>query len=329
MIIKSFETSKINTSKNNIILMYGRNDGLKRQLTDKLNSNFDNIEIYEEKEILDNSNNFLENILNKSLFSEKQIFLIKRASDKIHKIIEEIHLKEISDTIIIHSDNLEKKSKLRSYFEKDKKLICIPFYPDNEQTLSKLAFEFFKKRNIPISQSNINQIVTKSLGDRENLYNELLKIENFSTSGKKLTDNVIKKLINLSENHSISELIDNCLEKNKIKLIKILNENIYSNEDCIIILRTLLNKSKKILILSMEYEKNKNIDLTISTAKPPIFWKEKEATKRQVQNWNPQKLRLLIYKINELELIIKKNFNNSLNLITDFLLAQSASKTNN
>ena len=329
MIIKSFETSKINTSKNNIILMYGRNDGLKRQLTDKLNSNFDNIEIYEEKEILDNSNDFLENILNKSLFSEKQIFLIKRASDKIHKIIEEIHSKEISDTIIIHSDNLEKKSKLRSYFEKDKKLICIPFYPDNEQTLSKLAFEFFKKRNIPISQSNINQIVTKSLGDRENLYNELLKIENFSTNGKKLTDNVIKKLINLSENHSISELIDNCLEKNKIKLIKILNENIYSNEDCIIILRTLLNKSKKILILSMEYEKNKNIDLTISTAKPPIFWKEKETTKRQVQNWNPQKLRLLIYKINELELIIKKNFNNSLNLITDFLMAQSASKTNN
>ncbi len=329
MIIKSFETSRINTSKNNIILMYGRNDGLKRQLTDKLNSNFDNIEIYEEKEILDNSNNFLENILNKSLFSEKQIFLIKRASDKIHKIIEEIHLKEISDTIIIHSDNLEKKSKLRSYFEKDKKLICIPFYPDNEQTLSKLAFEFFKKRNIPISQSNINQIVTKSLGDRENLYNELLKIENFSTSGKKLTDNVIKKLINLSENHSISELIDNCLEKNKIKLIKILNENIYSNEDCIIILRTLLNKSKKILILSMEYEKNKNIDLTISTAKPPIFWKEKETTKLQVQNWNPQKLRLLIYKINELELIMKKNFNNSLNLITDFLMAQSASKTNN
>ena len=163
MIIKSFETSRINTSKNNIILMYGRNDGLKRQLTDKLNSNFDNIEIYEEKEILDNSNNFLKNIFNKSLFSEKQIFLIKRASDKIHKIIEEIHLKEISDTIIIHSDNLDKKSKLRSFFEKDKKLICIPFYPDNDQTLSKIASEFFKKRNIPISQSNINLIISKCL----------------------------------------------------------------------------------------------------------------------------------------------------------------------
>ena len=329
MIIKSFEENKINVSKNNIILMYGKNEGLKRQLTDKLTSKFNDIETYEEKEILDNSNNFLENILNKSLFSKEQIFIIKRATDKIHKIVEEINLKKISDTIIIHSDNLDKKSKLRSYFEKDKQLICIPFYPDNDQTLSKIAIEFFKKRNILISQLNINQIVTRSLGDRENLNNELLKIENFSKSGKKITDDAIKKLINLSENHSISELIDNCLEKNKIKLIKILNENIYSNDDCIIILRALLNKSKKLLILSKEYENNKNIDLTISTAKPPIFWKEKETTKRQIQNWKPQKLRLLIYKINELELIIKKNFNNSLNLITDFLLAQSVSKTNN
>ena len=329
MIIKSFEANKINTSKNNIILMYGKNEGLKRQLTEKLSSNFNDIEIYEEKEILDNSNKFLENILNKSLFSNEQMFIIKRATDKIHKILEEINLKRISDTIIVHSDNLEKKSKLRSYFEKDKQLICIPFYPDNDQTLSKIAIEFFKKRNILISQLNINQIITRCLGDRENLYNELLKIDSFSKSGKKLTDDTIKKLINLSENHSISELIDNCLEKNKIKLIKILNENIYSNDDCIIILRTLLAKSKKLLILSKEFEKNKNIDLTISAAKPPIFWKEKETTKRQIQSWKPQKLRLLIYKINELELIIKKNFSNSLNLITDFLLAQSVSKTNN
>ena len=146
MIIKSFEINKINISKNNIILVYGKNEGLKRQLTDKLSFNFHVIETYEEKEILDNSNNFLENILNKSLFSEKQLFLIKRASDKIYKILEEINLKGTSDTIIIHSDNLEKKSKLRSYFEKDKQLVCIPVYLDNEQTLSKITVEFFKKK---------------------------------------------------------------------------------------------------------------------------------------------------------------------------------------
>ena len=166
MIIKSFETNKINIHNSNIILMYGKNEGLKKQITDKLTSKFTDIKIYEEKEILDNSNNFLENILNKSLFSEDQIFIIKRATDKIHKIIEQINLKETSDIILINSDNLDKKSKLRSFFEKDRKLICIPVYPDNEQTLSKLAFEFFKKKNILISQVNINQIVRKSFGDR-------------------------------------------------------------------------------------------------------------------------------------------------------------------
>ena len=329
MIVKHFEVNKIDINKNNIILLYGKNEGLKKETTDKLTSNQEDITIYEEKEILENSNNFLEKILNKSLFSKKQIFIIKRTTDKIHKIIEEINLKETSDIIIINSDNLDKKSKLRSFFEKDKKLVCIPFYPDNEQTLSKLTIDFLKKKKIIISQSNINKIITKSLGDRENLYSQLIKIENFANNGKKLTDDIIKKLINLSENHSVSELIDNCLEQNKIKLIKILNENIYSNEDCIIILRTFLNKSKKILTLSMEYEKNKNIDLTISTAKPPIFWKEKETTKRQIRSWKPEKLRLLIYRINELELLIKKNINNSLNLITDFLLEQSSTLVNN
>ena len=329
MIIKSFETDKINISKNNFILMYGENEGFKKQIINNLTSKSLEIKLYEEKEILSNTNEFLENILNKSLFTDRNIFIIKRVTDKIYKIIEEINLREITDTIILNAENLDKKSKLRSLFEKDKKLICIPFYPDSDQTLSRLAFDFFKKKNILIAPSIINQIVNKSLGSRENLLNELIKIENYANNGKKVTEEIIGKLINLSKNHSISELIDNCLELNKIKLIKILNENIYSSEDSIIILRTLLNKSKKILILSTEYEKNKNIDLTISTAKPPIFWKEKETTKRQIQSWKPQKLKLLIYKINELELIIKKNFNNSLNLITDFLLAQSNSETNN
>ena len=151
MIIKSFETNKINIDKNNIILMYGKNEGFKKQITNKLTSKFNDIETYEEKEILENSNNFLENILNKSLFSEKQIFLIKRASDKIFKIIEKILDTEIQDIIIINAENLDKKSKLRSLFEKDKKLICIPFYPDSHQTLSKLALDFFKKNfNITI-----------------------------------------------------------------------------------------------------------------------------------------------------------------------------------
>ena len=328
MIIKSFETKKINIIKNNIILMYGKNEGLKKEITNNLILNVEDISSYEEKEIIDNPSIFFNSILNKSLFINKKIIIIKRASDKILKILEKILDTEIQDIIIINAENLDKKSKLRSLFEKDKKLVCIPFYPDNHQTLSKLASDFFKKKKISISQSNINQIVNKSAEQRENLLNELEKIENFSISGKIITSKVIENLINLGENHSVSELVDLCLAKNKSKLIKVLNENIYSNEDCILILRSLLNKSKLILRLSKEYERNNNIDLTISTAKPPIFWKEKETTKQQIQIWEPQSLKVLIYKLNDLELIVKKNLYNSLNLVINFLLDQSSPKAN-
>ena len=137
------------------------------------------------------------------------------------------------------------------------------------------------------------------------------------------------KLTNLIENHSISDLVDNCLAKNKKKIINILNENNFGNEDCIMITRSFLLKSKKILKLSSEFKSNKNIDLTISSAKPPIFWKEKEITKQQIYKWTPRNIRQLIYALSETELQIKKNINNSINLITDFILLQSTSITNN
>ena len=148
-------------------------------------------------------------------------------------------------------------------------------------------------------------------------------------SGKTISQGYIAKLTNLSENYSISELVDNCLAKNQKKTIYILNENNFNNEDCILIIRTLLNKSKKILKLSNDYANNNNIDLAISSAKPPIFWKDKEITKQQIYKWKPDNIKKLIFKINEIELLVKKNLNNSINLITDFLLDLSTSKTNN
>jgi DNA polymerase-3 subunit delta len=244
-------------------------------------------------------------------------------------IIEDLHTKKIDDIIIINSDNLDKKSKLRSFFEKDKNLVCIPFYPDNDQTMSQLAYNFLRSKNISISTSNINLIINKCGGDRQNLINELQKIEYFIKNGKKISIENISKLINLNENHSISELIDNCLIKNKKKIISILNENNFSNEDCIMITRSFIVKAKKLLALSIIFETNKNIDLTISSAKPPIFWKEKEITKQQIYKWKPENIKKLIYALSETELQIKKNINNSINLITDFILLQSSSATNN
>ena len=330
MIIKSFEINKINFDQNKLVLFYGKNEGFKNEATNNLIKEKDEVTKYEEKEVLENINDFIESILSKSLFESEKIIIIKRVTDKILKIIDEINSKNIEDIkIILNADNLEKKSKLRSLFEKDKKYICVPFYPDTDQTLSKLTFNFLKKKNISISQSNINLIVNKCNGDRETLLNELNKIEYFSKNGKKITAENIAKLTNLIENHGISELIDNCLAKNKKKIVNILNENNFNNEDCILITRTFLNKAKKILKLSSEFQNNKNIDLTISSAKPPIFWKDKEITKQQIYKWTPENIKQLIYKLSEIELLIKKNINNSINLITDFILYQASSNTNN
>ena len=110
------------------------------------------------------------------------------------------------------------------------------------------------------------------------------------------------KITNLIENHSLSELVDNCLAKNNKKIINILNENNFNNEDCILITRSLLNKSKKVLQLVKEFENNKNIELTISSAKPPIFWKDKEITKQQIKQWKPESIKDLIYKLADIEL---------------------------
>ena len=330
MIIKSFELKKINFEINKFILFYGKNNGLKNEAIDILIKEKNKISNYEEKEILDNEQNFIENILSQSLFEQEKFIIIKRATDKILKIIEILHSKNLEDTtIIINSDNLEKKSKLRSFFEKDKKLVCIPFYPDNEQTLSKLTYNFFRDKKISISTSNINLIVNKCSGDREALINELQKIEYFNKNGKKINSENISKLINLRENHSISELVDNCLAKNNKRTISILNENNFSNEDCILITRSFLIKAKKLLTLSKTFETNKNIELTISSAKPPIFWKEKEITKQQIYKWESKNIKQLIYALGETELQIKKNINNSINLISDFILLQSSSETSN
>ena len=330
MIKKSFELKKINLKNNNIFLFYGKNEGLKNSATEYLSKNIIKPLIYEEKEVLENSTNFLENIFTRSLFENKKFIIIKRATDKIIKIVNELKNRDIEDiTILFNSEDLEKKSKLRAIFEKNKDYICIPFYPDNFQTLSKLAFSFLKENNISTSSANISLIVEKCNGGRQNLMNELEKIKYYCKHGKKITTDNVNKLSNLAENYNISELVDNCLAKNPKKMLKILNENNFSNEECIQITRTLLNKSKKVLILCNNYQDNKNIDQIISEAKPPIFWKDKEITKIQILSWKQKQIKELIFKISEIELLLKKNFNNQINLITDFLIKVSLPTSNN
>ena len=330
MIIKNYEIHKVNFNKNYLILLFGNNEGFKNEITNKLIANKNKPSIYEEREVLNHPNNFIENLTSKSLFEDEKLIIIKRTTDKLLSVVNEVSSKNLENVkIIFNAENLDKKSKLRSFFEKNKEFICMAFYPDTDQTLSKICYEFLRERGISISASSVNLIVNKCNGDRENLLSELNKIEYFNKNGKKITTEIILKLTNLIENYDIGELVDNCLAKNKRKILNILNNNNFDNEDCILITRIFLNKTKKILKLSNEFQKNKNIDLVISSAKPPIFWKDKEITKQQIYKWTPGDIKILIYKLNEIELLIKKNINNSINLITDFILTQVASDINN
>ena len=228
---------------------------------------------------------------------------------------------------ILDADNLEKKSKLRSRFEKEKNFICIAFYPDTVQTLIKLTFNYFKERKISISSSSISLIVNKINGDRKALFNELNKLEIYSKKGKAIDDKIITKIVNLNENYEINELVNSYFAQNQKKVMSILNENNFSNEDCIMIIRSFLNKSKKLLNLSNDYLKNQNIEATIASSKPPIFWKEKEIVKQQIYKWNPKDIKNVIYKLNEIELLIKRNINISKHIITDFIIARNIVKS--
>ena len=212
---------------------------------------------------------------------------------------------------------------------KDKELISVAFYPDTNQTLSNVALNFLKEKKIVISQENLNLIINRSQGDRKILLDELEKIENYCKNGKKLTRDYLLKLTNLTENYSITELIDNCLAKNQKKTLQILNENNFTKDDCVMIARVFINKSKKMLTLCEEFERNKNIETTISSAKPPIFWKDKEITKLQIKTWSSKNIKQLIYDLSKLEYQIKKNFDVSLNLMIDFIVNIFSWKTNN
>ena len=331
MIVKAFEIKKINLDKTRLFLFYGENEGYKNEIIKKIfEKKYPNqIYRYDEKEIIDKKNDFFYSILSKSFFDNKKLIIISRVTDKIRDIIEEIISTNITDvTIILSANILEKKSKLRSFFEKEKNTICIPFYSDTNETMSNLSLNFFKKKKIFISQETINLIVERCRGNRENLYNELEKIENYSRNKKRVNYDEILKITNLAENYNVSELTDNCLAKNTKKTSHILNENNFSTDDCILIVRTLLIKAKRILKLQEEINNNSNIEQVVKNFRPPIFWKDKEIVKTQIKNWPLKKIQNVIIKINEVELLIKKNSSNSLNILSDFIIAQT-SKSNN
>ena len=325
MIIKNYQLVTNNISKFNFFLFYGDNEGLKNE---KINLIVKTTKykkfLYSEKEVLNDIENFSNSLLTKSFFDNEKIVIIKCATDKILNLLKDFINRKIEENIIIFdADTLDKKSKLRNFFEKEKNLACIPFYPDDFKNLNFISQNFFREKKIKISQETINFIIERSNGSRQHLKNELEKIDLYTANKKEIEFSEIIELTNLGKNYNISELVETCLVKNQKKVSKIMNENNFSNEDIIIIIRTFLLKTKRLLQLSKDTKSNPNLESVISHYKPPIFWKEKEIVKQQLKIWPEKNLRKLINEINNTELLIKKNVNISLNILLNFIFTNS------
>ncbi len=322
MICKFYEVGKYK-GKINFYLFYGENEG---QKIDVIQSNFneftkENTFKYNEKEIIENKQLLFENIYSKSFFENEKLILVSEVTDKSVDLIKQIISDNISDVkIILIAKRLDKKSKIRNLFEKEKIALIVPFYEDSPQTLITIAKKILNENKINLSQENLNLIIERTQGDRINLKNELQKIVLLSKDKKKIDLNDISKLTNLSENYSANELVDNCLCKNKKKTLNILNENIPSNEDNILILRTFLNKLKRLRKLRLSLRESNNVDQTINAFKPPIFWKDKDIIKQQIKIWELGDIETFIVDLNNTESLIKKNPQVSNQIINNMIL---------
>jgi len=316
MIIKSYEIQKKKSDllNNNFFLLYGENQGLKKdirkftkKIIEKKGDRLEVLSLYED-EILGDEENFYNLIYSGSLFSNKKIITIYKATDNIIEKISDIYEKYPENIfLIIFSEILEKKSKLRNFFEKNKKTICIPCYLDSERDLKTIAQLELKKDNIPLSQESINLIIEKSNSDRGNLRNEIEKVRAYSLNKKKIELSEIESLINFSGDYKSDIFINECLCGNIKQFKKIISE-LYSNTvNQILLLRILSNKIQRLLKMKTGDSRTKNLDEMINNIKPAIFWKEKPLIKKQLSIWSLGDLTKIISEINNTELLCKKN----------------------
>ena len=326
MLIKSYEILKKDLNFLNSFLIYGENTGLKQdivksviELKEKKNIKYKQFK-FEEGEIIKNQNDFFNLIFSGSLFDKKKVIFVNRTTDRLFNLISEISKKDIKDILIFfEADQLEKKSKIRNLFEKDKNLVCIACYQDNNFDLIKIINDEIKQTKIKLSTESINLLIERASGDRNNLRNEVNKLKSFALDKQMVSYDQVKELTNMVGNYQNDYIVNICLNGDKKKLNKILRENNFSFEDFLILLKIFSKKIHRLLKIKIFNRLEKNLDQIFNQIRPPIFWKEKEDVKKQVRLWNEKKLNLIIKKINEIELNCKKNHELATNITLDFL----------
>ena len=326
MLIKSYEILKKDLNFLNSFLIYGENTGLKQdvvksviKLKEKKNIKYKQFK-FEEEEIIKNQNNFFNLIFAASLFDKKKAIFINRTTDKLFNLISEISKKNVGDILIFFkADQLEKKSKIRNLFEKDKNLVCVACYQDSNYDLIKIIKDEIKQTKIKLSTESINLLIERASGDRNNLRNEVNKLKSFALNKHVISYDQVKELTNMAGNYQNDYIVNLCLNGDKKRLDKTLKENNFFLEDFFILLKIFSKKIHRLLKIKILNRSEKNIDQIFNQIKPPIFWKEKEDVKKQVALWNEKKLNLIIKKINEIELNCKKNHELATNITLDFL----------
>jgi len=337
VILKSYELQKnpSNLSKYNLFLLYGENDGLKKDIKELIkikkkqqDTNIELLSLYE-NDIMDNEENFYNFIYSGSLFSNKKIIIINNGTDKILKQVKDMVDKyPVNVFLIIFAHILEKKSKLRNFFETSMKTLCIPCYLDSDKDLEIIIRTELKKSNITIQKDAINLLIERSNGDRNNLKNEIEKVKSFALNKKKIETDEIKSITNFSGEHKTDNLINECLCGNIQQYKKILSELYINTLNQIFLLRVLGNKIQRLLSMK-ELEKDYgNLDSLLSTSKPPIFWKEKPMIKKQLTIWNLNDLKITMHEINNIEILCKKNPQISKIIFFDFF-TKLCKKANN
>lgn len=320
MIYKSYLIEKnLNTINEKLILFYGENLGLKDEFKKKLKKNKQDAEIIYlfQEDVINDQEKFFNTVLNLSLFEKRKIFFIDNANDKLLTIIQDIETKLDEQKIYFFSDILEKKSKLRNYFDKSNHTASIACYPDNELTIKNIILKKLKGFT-GLSAENINMIIGSTNLDRNKLYNELEKILTYFQN-KNIEYEKLASLMNIRVNDNFNLLKDEALKGNKIKTNKYLSETLIDEEKNILYLNFInqrLNKLKDINLLTQ----STNLDNALNTVKPTIFWKDKPIIIEQIKKWNSKKIKDVLKQTYNLEIEFKSNSNISKNILMKKLL---------
>ena len=327
MIFKSYlvESNLSLLKDKNIILLYGENNGLKDDIKKSIIEKNKNKEIIRltQDDILKN-NSLLDNeIMNLSLFDDKKIILIDNITDKSFSLIEK-NVSQNNCLICLFSGVLERRSKLRNLFEKEKTLGLIPCYEDNEITLQNYIKNYLK--NIKgLNQEIINFIINNSNKSRDKIKNELDKTAVYFME-KEINISELRQLLNLDENDNSQRLRDTAILGDKRLLNDLISKTQINEQDNMIYIRGLLNQFTKLAEILEINKTTKNLTKAIESLKPSIFWKDKPMVLGQANKWEINKIKTTINELTDAEILIKSSTDIKGSEITKKLLIDICNK---